>query len=219
MSHPHIHNRPLRNGFRDPPRGTPPGQSPGQVPAQSPGQVPAQSPVQAPVPVQAPAADLALATVPAPPRQRRGGWTVEKQQLFLRTLALTGSVEAAAASVGLSVRTAYNLRNHPGAENFRAGWATAIAACVVRARDVAFDRAFNGQTVPLMRNGEVRGSRTVFNDKLLMFLLAKYDWNVTGFGATGFEDRFSGQLEALVDLPMPPADIIVGEADESSVLA
>ncbi len=188
MSYGRTKNRPLRNGFRDPPRGA----------------APAATPEPATLP--------AVIAEPRPPRARQGGWTAAKQKVFFQRLAATGSVERAAEYVGMSESSAYRLRSHPGASEFRAGWATALAACVTTARDLAFERAFNGSVETLAHNGVIKGNRTVFNDRLLMFLLRNYDTCVNDFGAPCIEERFARQLELLVDAPdLPPefADITI----------
>ena len=58
---------------------------------------------------------------PVPLRARRDGWTVARQCHFLAQLYVTGSVTAAARSVGMSRASAYRLRERAGAEGF--GWA------------------------------------------------------------------------------------------------
>lgn len=62
------------------------------------------------------------AFAPVPVRPRRDGWTPARQAAFLGALAETGSVEQAAARVGLSRETAYRLRRKPGAGSFAAAW-------------------------------------------------------------------------------------------------
>src|SRR5688500_16357126 len=59
---------------------------------------------------------------PVPLRARRDGWTVQRQTDFLGYLAETGSVMAAAETVGMSRKAAYALRARPGAESFAAAW-------------------------------------------------------------------------------------------------
>jgi hypothetical protein len=59
---------------------------------------------------------------PVPTRTRRDGWTVERQADFLGMLAETGSVIGACEAVGISRKSAYQLRARPGAESFAAAW-------------------------------------------------------------------------------------------------
>jgi len=44
------------------------------------------------------------------PRPRHDGWTVDKQKIFIRTLAATRNVSRAAAAAGMSRESAYRLR-------------------------------------------------------------------------------------------------------------
>ena len=47
---------------------------------------------------------------PVPVRTRRDGWTIERQADFLGMLAETGSVIGACEAVGISRKSAYQLR-------------------------------------------------------------------------------------------------------------
>ena len=107
------------------------------------------------------------------PRQceRHDGWTPERHQRFIAALADTGSVAAACKAVNMSTVGAYHLRRQPGAESFRAAWAAAIDLGVQRIEDVAMDRALNGVDVPVYSYGKLVGTRTTYNDRLLMFML------------------------------------------------
>ena len=107
------------------------------------------------------------------PRQyeRHDGWTPERQRAFIDALADTGSVAAACRTVGMSTVGAYQLRRQPGAEGFRAAWTAALDLGVQRIEDVAMDRALNGVEEPLYSYGELIGTRTRYNDRLLMFML------------------------------------------------
>ena len=60
-----------------------------------------------------------------PPRIRRDGWTNSRRVTFFVTLAATGSVTFAAASVGMSRKSAYALRKRDA--TFAALWERAIA--------------------------------------------------------------------------------------------
>lgn len=59
---------------------------------------------------------------PVPVRARRDGWSEAHQCHFLAQLYLTGSVGAAAKSVGMSRNSAYRLRAREGAEDFAFAW-------------------------------------------------------------------------------------------------
>ena len=102
---------------------------------------------------------------------RRDGWTPERQQRFIEALADYGSVRAAANSVGMTPEGAYLLRRHPEAKSFRRAWEAALDLGMARVEDVAMDRALNGVEVPVYSYGKLVGTRTIYNDRLLMFML------------------------------------------------
>lgn len=103
--------------------------------------------------------------------QRHDGWTDARQQNFIAALADTGSVKAAAHRVNMTPEGAYLLRRHPEAASFRAAWEAALALGVQQLEDIAMERALYGQEVPVYSYGKLIGSRTVHNDRLLMFML------------------------------------------------
>ena len=119
------------------------------------------------------AAELA-APSPSPlmPRARRyDGWTEEKQVGFLRMLAATQSVAAAARSVGMGRQSAYKLRARLDEQPFGAAWRLAMRG----ARDVlveaAIDRAVNGVEVPHYWQGELVGTSRRYDERLTALLL------------------------------------------------
>ena len=59
---------------------------------------------------------------PVTVRARADGWSEERQCGFLAQLYVTGSVVAAARSVGMTRASAYWLRAHAGAESFAHAW-------------------------------------------------------------------------------------------------
>src|SRR5688500_4764555 len=110
--------------------------------------------------------------LPLTRRVRCDGWTIETQRLFIETLAVTGSVTAAAQEVGRSPSSAYRLRARPEAHAFRAAWAAAQALAYQRLHEIAMDRIVNGVEEPVFdRTGTCVFRKTVYNDKLLMFML------------------------------------------------
>lgn len=112
------------------------------------------------------------AFTPVPRRCRRhDGWTPARQRGFIEALADLGSVEAAARAVDMSSVGAYQLRRQPGAEEFRKAWEAALQLGVQRIEDVTMDRALNGVEEPLYSYGKFIGTRTRYNDRLLMFIL------------------------------------------------
>jgi hypothetical protein len=107
------------------------------------------------------------------PRQcnRHDGWTPERQRGFIEALADTGSVRAAAHAMNMTPEGAYLLRRHPEGREFRKAWEAALKFGVQRLEDVAMERALHGVEVPVYHFGAVVGTRRVYNDRLLMFLL------------------------------------------------
>jgi hypothetical protein len=104
-------------------------------------------------------------------RERFDGWTPQRQRGFIEALAETGSVKRAAHAVNMTPEGAYLLRRHPQGHEFRSAWEAALALGVQRLEDLAMDRALNGVEVPVYSYGKLIGSRMVYNDRLLMFLL------------------------------------------------
>ena len=103
--------------------------------------------------------------------QRSNGWKPEVQRAFIEALAETGSVKAACRRVGRADHGVYLLRRHPEAEEFRRAWQAALDIGIQRIEDVAMDRAINGVEEPVYNYGKLVGTRTRYNDRLLMFML------------------------------------------------
>ncbi|MDP3676165.1 MAG: hypothetical protein Q8R44_13905 [Novosphingobium sp.] len=112
----------------------------------------------------------AFAPVPRA-KDRHNGWKPAVQRAFIEALAETGSVKSAARRVARAEVGAYLLRRHPGAQEFRAAWDAALDIGMRRIEDVAMDRALHGVEVPVYSYGKLVGSRTVYNDRLVMFML------------------------------------------------
>jgi hypothetical protein len=108
---------------------------------------------------------------PIPRRYRHDGWTPERQRGFIAALAEIGSVKHAAQRIGMSTDGAYQLRRQKGADSFAAAWLAALDQGVQRLEDIALERAIHGIEVPVYSYGKLVGTRRVFNDRLLMFLL------------------------------------------------
>ncbi|MBO6526242.1 hypothetical protein [Erythrobacter sp.] len=104
-------------------------------------------------------------------KDRSNGWKPHVQRAFIEALADTGSVAAACRMVRRSTHGAYHLRRQPGAEEFAAAWEAAVDLGMRRIEDTAMDRALNGVEVPVYSYGKLVGTRTVHNDRLLMFTL------------------------------------------------
>lgn len=121
------------------------------------------------------------AFTPVPRRNNRhDGWTPERQRAFIEALADTGSVTRAAGRVNMAQANCYTLRRAPGAESFRAAWDAALDYGVLRLKDIAFERAIDGQLVPVFVAGKLMGFRRKRNDALLMFCLRHYGQDPNG---------------------------------------
>jgi hypothetical protein len=108
---------------------------------------------------------------PVPRKFRHDGWTPERQRAFIAALADTGSVSRAARHVNMSPEGAYALRRQPGSEGFRRAWEAALHFGVQRLKDIAYERAIDGQLSPVFVAGKLKGFRRIRNDRLLMFCL------------------------------------------------
>ena len=108
---------------------------------------------------------------PVPRRYRADGWTPERQHAFIAALADSGSVKRAAAQVGMSADSAYQLRRQKGADGFNEAWRAALGHGIARLEDVAMERALYGVEMPIYSHGKLVGTRRAYNDALLMFLL------------------------------------------------
>lgn len=119
---------------------------------------------------------------PPPPvlRRRKPGkahWTQEKMALFLRELAATQSVSAAARHVGMSRQSAYRLRDRLVSTPFSLGWDVALEAGLAQLAHAMMDRAVNGVEVPHYYKGEVVGSSRHYDERLAIWLMAN-PWKV-----------------------------------------
>jgi hypothetical protein len=74
---------------------------------------------------------------------RRNSITPDVQRAFIRELAATGTVKAAARRVGKSLEALYKLRARPGAAGFARAWDEALAWGVLRLEDCAMERALH----------------------------------------------------------------------------
>ena len=119
-----------------------------------------------------PPAELPIPFDPVPRlRQRRNGWTEERQRAFIAALAECASVSRAARAVGVSARSAYRLLGAPGAESFAHAWDQAIAWAADAIRWGALDPALHGTWVPVMRKGRLVRTELRYNDRLAIALL------------------------------------------------
>ena len=117
---------------------------------------------------------------PVPRRYRHDGWTPERQKAFIEALADCGSVTRAAGMVNMAQANCYALRRSPGAEEFRRAWDAALDFGLKRLKDIAFERAVEGELIPVFVAGKLMGFRRKRNDALLMFCLRHYGQDSNG---------------------------------------
>lgn len=99
-------------------------------------------------------------------------WTKPKMALFLRELASTHCVAAAAKAAGMSRQSAYKLRNRLKGEPFDIAWEAAFQHGYDALHQAALERALHGTEVPVFFNGEQIGTRRHFDERLTCFLLS-----------------------------------------------
>jgi hypothetical protein len=116
-----------------------------------------------------------LAFTPVPVKARHDGWSVDRQKWFILRLALGGCVSAAARGVGMTRKSAYRLRDRPGAESFAAAWDRAQGWGQDRTVDVGLERSLCGERVPIVRNGRVVGEMHRYDNRLSMAVLNALD--------------------------------------------
>lgn len=108
-----------------------------------------------------------------PVQPRHNGWTPARQIGFLETLADTGSVRDAAASVGMTETSAYRLRRRADAGGFDAAWTAALEKGLERLAGIAIERAIAGTVKRTYYHGELVDEQVVHSERMLMFLLEK----------------------------------------------
>ena len=82
---------------------------------------------------------------------RHDGWTDERRETFLETLAETCNITAAARAAGKTAKTARDLRKRD--TGFSEGWDEAIAIAYERLELVMLDRAIHGTERITVRGG------------------------------------------------------------------
>ncbi|OZA93052.1 MAG: hypothetical protein B7X57_06275 [Erythrobacter sp. 34-65-8] len=119
------------------------------------------------------AAPVAPETLPsAPAAQRHDGWTPARQAAFLRELAASHNVAAAARAVGMSRQSAYQLRVRLHGKPFAKAWEAAFHTRFDALAEAALGRALHGVEVPHYYNGELVGVSRRYDERLTLALLA-----------------------------------------------
>lgn len=101
---------------------------------------------------------------PVPVRARRDGWLPARQLALIEALAACGCVEEACKCVGLSVASAYALRNRAEGSEFRARWDLAMELGLARRRNTpAFvpQSGFDARTAVLLMRHHARRQRAI----------------------------------------------------------
>ena len=123
--------------------------------------------------------DITLAFTLVPVRNRRDGWTEARQRGFIAALKRIGSVTTAARHVGKTRRSAYKLRERPGAESFAAAWDAAADHGRINLHDHVIDRALNGGWTPRFYRGKPTGKAFRYYDGLAQAVLSGRALNLT----------------------------------------
>jgi hypothetical protein len=104
---------------------------------------------------------------------RHDGWTNERLQRFIDTLAYTGCVRDSAGVAGVSDTSIYKLKKrYP---SFAAVWDDALARSQKGLIAVAYRRAVEGKETVVIRNGEEVERRIVPSDSILSLLIKRGD--------------------------------------------
>lgn len=91
---------------------------------------------------------------------------------FLRMLAASQNVSAAAKSVGMSRQSAYKLRARLKGAPFDIAWEAAFRHGYDNLAHAALERALNGVEVPHYYRGELVGTSRRYDERLTVALLA-----------------------------------------------
>lgn len=117
---------------------------------------------------------------------RHDGWTPERQRLFILVLSKIGVVAFAARAVGMSRKSAYELLKRAGPESsFAHTFAEARTAGRTTAWFTAVGRAIEGEEVPYFYRGIQRGTRRVYDNRLLIAAVRAIERAQGGEGGFG----------------------------------
>jgi hypothetical protein len=130
-------------------------------------------------------------------------WTAEVKVRFLDGLAQRGNVRAACRTVGLSAETAYRQRRRDPV--FARAWAAAMALARKAAEQVLADRAIDGVEEEVWFHGEIHGTRTRYDGRLLLAHLARLD-KAADEAAERDAERFDELLAVIAGENPPETD-------------
>lgn len=119
--------------------------------------------------------DSLVATCPVPSgvEGRNDGWTPFCRRLFLEVLAETGRVTQACEYARLSKQSAYALRHRDPL--FAASWDAACELARAPLADALYERALDGTTDTITRNGEIVAERHRHDSRLSIAVLHRLD--------------------------------------------
>ncbi|WP_108811878.1 hypothetical protein [Sphingorhabdus sp. Alg231-15] len=143
------------------------------------------SPANLPIPAEeaeAPETPREKAYREKPYRVRHDGWTAERQNIFIESLAKTRCVRDASRMAGISWNSAYNHRKRSAA--FAERWALALRRSDTTIGEVTWQRAVEGVEEDVWYHGKVVGQRTKYANDLLR-LLYQHDTNGAARDAAG----------------------------------
>lgn len=104
---------------------------------------------------------------------RPQGWTAARQAEFLRQLAASHCVAAAARAVGMSRQSAYRLRARLKGTPFDQAWRAALRSQYDALAQVALERALHGVEVPHFYKGELVHISRRYDERLTLALLTR----------------------------------------------
>ncbi len=144
--------------------------------------------------------------------------------LFLRELAATQSVSAAARHVGMSRQSAYRLRDRLVGTPFAFGWDVALEQGLAQLAHAMLDRAVNGVEVPHYYKGELVGTSRHYDERLSIWLMGN-PWKVgrrqvaREYSAEGWDRLLQrieeGPLDWTEDDELPGALPPIGDTEEA----
>ncbi|HLL59308.1 MAG TPA: hypothetical protein VK391_05395 [Allosphingosinicella sp.] len=106
-------------------------------------------------------------------RPRIDGWTPQRQREYVEALADSGVAREAAARVGMSEQGVNRLRRRADARSFDRACDAALRLGARRLVSVGFERVIEGTIKRHYYRGEVVGEERVFDNRLLLGLIAK----------------------------------------------
>lgn len=138
---------------------------------------------------------------PAHHTARRDGWTAARKVRFLDHLAAKGTVRGACRVAGMSAEAAYRLRRRDTL--FARGWNAALALAQQGCSDTLATRAIDGIEEDIWFRGELVGTRTRFDSRLLLAHLARLDRLVETHPAGEDMHRFDELLAIIGGTELP----------------